>query len=135
MRVHELAGFDDLGRTEYWVMDEEGGVDPVIKATCPPFILSPGYRVQVPGPYGQPRERVPKRPGFISGFGNLGYFEIVDPGGGTVAAFRCMPYYVGGEFAVKEVRGGMEVLRQGGAAEFPEGTMRPRRGMLYSVRR
>lgn len=135
MRVSDMAGLDDLGVTQYWVMDAEGGVDPLVKAKCRPFMLAPGYRVEVPGPYGRPKERIPKQPGFVSGLGSLGYFEVVAPDGGQIAAFRCRPYYVSPDFAVKDVRHGKETLVQRGAAEFPEGTMRPRTSALRITRR
>ena len=182
MLVNDNTHVGDLGVVEYWVMDDEGGVDPLIKSKCQPFMLAPGYRVEVPGPYASPKERIPKRPGFptdvtglgrgnvresmapgrsggvfglasdgtvlksnmpqpttnifgFNGLGSLGYFEIVSPAGGQIAAFRCRPYYVESDLAVIQATGANQILRQRGAAEFPEGTVRPREQNLRTVRR
>lgn len=157
MRVGEHVGVGDLGAVEFWIMDEEGGTEPIIKSRCQPFMLAPGYRVEMPGPYAHPKDRIPKRPGFVSGIlgdGNVmrslfpgpatdvfglgaigGFFEVISPAGGQIAAFRCPPYYVESDLAVKQVTGGTEVLRQRGAAEFPEGTMRSRHQALRTHRR
>lgn len=149
MRVSEDATIGDLGAPEYWIMDEEGGSEPLIKSKCQPMMLAPGYRVQVPTPVNN-RGRIPKRPGFLSGmgcgcpvtsllgfgdYGMSGFFEVLAPTGMQVAAFRCRPFFVDGELAVKDVRGGRETLVQRGAAEFPEGTMRSRHQALRTFRR
>lgn len=162
MRVGEHVGVGDLGAVEFWIMDDEGGTEPIIKSRCQPFMLAPGYHVEMPGPYAQPKDRIPKRPGFptdvtglfgdgnvmrslypgpvvnlfgLGSTGGLGFFEVLSPAGGQIAAFRCQPYYVESDLAVKQVTGGTEVLRQRGAAEFPEGTMRSRHQALRTHRR
>jgi|GEM_PF-4651796 len=69
-----LGDLDDLGLRvggkaisygrEYWIVDAEGGTNyPVIKASCMPFQVAPGYRAQLPGPYPVESGPMAKRPG------------------------------------------------------------------------
>lgn len=72
----------------------------------------------------------------VFGLGQLGaYWEVVAPAGGALATFRCRPFFVQGDLALKQVTGGVEILRQQGAAEFPEGTVRERTRALWTHRR
>jgi len=136
MRVNEYSGLDALGR-EFWVVDENGSV--AIKAACQPFTLSPGYRVELTGPFVSPQMRTPKRPGFLSSLGqaNRGFWEVLSPGGGVVAAFRCRPFFLAPGLALKRVDQirRTETLVEPGAAQFPEGTVRRRMGPLRTHRR
>lgn len=101
------ADLGALGAREFYIFDEETEHRTedaaVIKSACPPFMLAQGY-VTVPlgaekGQYREamiePGENIPKRPGFLSppglpamsGLGSLGFWQVVDPGGGAVATF------------------------------------------------
>ena len=76
---------EDLGVTEYWVVDEDR--DPVVKSSCTPFLVSPGYEVIVPTPEMQTRSRYPMPVGDLMEC--LGqYWEVVAPDGSAIAGFR-----------------------------------------------
>lgn len=163
MRVSDFAGFDDLGSVAYWIIEEESK-EKLIGAQCPPFLVAPGFTVMATGPVSRvapivlPREKfstpyllgdphftgnvlraagpVKNLPLFGMGaFGTLGFFEVLAPSGLTIAAFRCRPFHVPIDFAVKDVRAGQEVLVQRGAAMEPEGSIRERTRMLRTFRR
>ncbi len=152
-----LGDLDDLGLKvggkpisygrEYWIVDAEGGTNYVVaKANCMPFQVAPGYRAQMPGPFPVSKGPMAKRPGpwpeTVSGLGQSyvrnQYFEVLSPGGGVIASFRCRPFYTEPSFAVKLVTqtgGGQEELIKQGAAMFPTGTVRRRTRGLYTVKR
>ena len=77
----------------------------------------------------------------LFGLDDLGqdYWEALHPGGGVVALFRCRPFWMEREIALKQVTrrpgGPVEILRVPGAADEPEGTERVRRGTLFTSRR
>lgn len=130
----ELFG---LGQVEYRITDPEAGPEeePLVRSACPPFIVAPGLKVIVIGP-----KAAAHRPR-LSGLGSLGFFEILAPTGLRIAAMRCRPFFTERTLVVKEVvptpGGAVEILRKAGAApeEFPEGTIRTRRGPLFTTRR
>jgi hypothetical protein len=141
MLVGENVGFEDLDQgpvLEYWIMS---GDEVLVKSACRPFAVGGGLRVVMPGrgeserTFAQPRAKAPKQPGFVSGLGDLGIFEVLAPTGATVASFRCRPFWTEETLAVKAVTGAQETLVTRGAAEFPEGTVRPRTRQLRTFRR
>lgn len=163
MRISDFAGLEDLGAVSYWIIDEETQ-EKLIGATCPPFLVAPGFTVMATGPVSRvapvilPREKfglsslsnrhfsgnilratgAPERNIPLFGLGNmgaLGFFEVLAPSGLTIAAFRCRPFHVPIDFALKDVRGGMETLVQRGAAMAPEGAIRSRQGVLRTFMR
>jgi hypothetical protein len=130
----ELSGLDALGARQFHIVDDESG-DIAIKAACRPIMLSPGFRAEFATPIPGGRGRPPKRPGFVSNLGQFHrgrYWEVLTPGAFPVAAFRCRPYWVAEGLTVKMVsqRTGREVLDVPGAAPFPKGTVRRRRGPM-----
>lgn len=155
MIVYENMGFEGLDQAlgrEFWIVDEEAEHvtrdSAAIRSACPPFMVSPGYKVvahgAAPGQYRtgegiRPSAQVPYRPGFLSPPGatmaGLGYFSILAPGGEQIAVFSCRPFYVTDEFAVTQSAAGARTLIQRGAADEPEGTTRPLVRRLHTVRR
>ena len=124
---------EGLGQIEYHVKDEGGEV--VIRSQCPPFMVGSGYTVDRAGPKGGTSG--------MGRYGSGGFWEVLGAGGQRVAAFRCRPFDVARWFTLKQVvrtaTGAKEILRESqlrpGAAPYPPGTMRERRGSLFTTRR
>ena len=123
-----------LGQIEYWIHDPGDMQMPVLKLQCPPFMVAPGYVIVKHGPKGF-KEAMPVEPPTMWGLGEMGFWEILAPDGTRIAASRCRPFESDNTLVIKQVSRGREVLRQSGAAPYPEGTMRPRRGPLRTTRR
>lgn len=123
-----------LGQIEYWIHDPEDMQMPLLKMQCPPFMVAPGYVIVKHGPKGY-TQAMPVEPPTMWGLGGLGFWEILSPDGTRIAASRCRPYESDNTLTIKQVSAGREVLRQSGAAPYPEGTMRPRQGPLRTTRR
>jgi len=115
-----------LGQIEYWIVDPEDPANPLIRSQCAPFMVGPGLEVVQKGPRGERK---------ASELGSLGFWEVLDPSGMQVAVMQCRPHYTQDDLTVKQVTRGREILRTPGSAEAPEGTVRPRRGMLFTTRR
>lgn len=128
-----------LGQIEYWIMDPEDPHEPMIRSQCPPFMVAPGYVIAQKGPKGR-LIKTPVEPPTMWGVGHLGFWEVLSPDGTRIAAMRCRPHDVERTLVVKQVVRGMpggphEILRRSGAAPYPEGTIRERRGPLFTTRR
>lgn len=119
---------DGLGQIEYWVVDPETPDVALVRMQCPPFMLGPGLQVRRIGPKGHPAM------GDLGSDG-MGFWEVLSPSGMRVAAMRCRPHYTQMDLTVKQVTAGKEFLRKPGAAPFPPGTERERRGTLVTTRR
>jgi hypothetical protein len=143
-RPVDIFGLQALGQVEYWVIHPEDPAEPLLKTQCPPFMVAPGLEVAQIGPKGQlvrqPRAAGRRGRGVFSGMGSLGFWEALAPTGMRVAAMRCRPFYTQRHLTVKQVTtgpggGAIEILRQSGAAPYPPGTIRERRGPLMTTRR
>lgn len=75
------------------------------------------------------------QPSIFNGMGDLGFWSVVAPTGGMIAAFRCRPYYAESDLAITQSTGAFRTLVQRGAAEFPVGTTRLRTRGFHTVRR
>lgn len=123
-----------LGQVEYWIHDPEDMQMPLLKMQCPPFMVAPGYVIAKHGPKGRV-DTMPVEPPTMWGLGSLGFWEVLSPDGTRIAASRCRPFESDNTLTIKQVAGGKEFLRQSGAAPYPEGTVRSRRGSLMTTRR
>ena len=128
-----------LGQIEYWIYDPGDPDQPHIRSQCPPFMVGPGLTVEKKGP--KPQKWTTTAPIVLptimglGGMGGLGFWEVLAPDGTRMAAFRCRPHDVEPTFVVKQVARGRERLVHPGAAPYPAGTWRTRRGPLFTTRR
>lgn len=114
MIVPEVMGFGSLdqyndlgalGAREFWIFDEEetepNESNALVRASCPPMLLSPGFKVvaigakkgQYPMPIPGTTEQVPYKPGFLSPAGQqtmagLGQSGFASHGSGSVLLSR-----------------------------------------------